>query len=386
MTELELLFLVLALVYFWECACWLPANSLALITWREGHWRIARPGTLLGNQRGGFVFAPPLPPLGLILTTHPLPLAISAEAVVANVQGGAAWRNQEGKPLPLDELREIKVRGKKLFLNSRPFLKAASPIYAEKIAVLLHRLQKLSRPERDRALEEVVRESFDLKKIKRLWAEFKGQTTSLRVLENLLFAYLFIIAPVLIWIFGLSRLWPGLLLALFMQTTGIAIQFRRAHKHLFPNAEDERFNQFLMVQLSPATTIRAHDLLSRPLLEEFHPLALAKVFCSREEFRALALNTLLETRHRTVNAGSRPDSLATKTQNDSSLLWEKETERFLKHAGIDPDKSVAPPLPADETCRSYCPRCMAQFTLAEGACPDCGGLRLVPFPNRTKKA
>ena len=41
MTDLELLFLVLAVVYGWECACWTPRGSVGFVTWRGRRYEIA---------------------------------------------------------------------------------------------------------------------------------------------------------------------------------------------------------------------------------------------------------------------------------------------------------------------------------------------------------
>src|SRR5207249_2715145 len=85
MSDLELLFLILALIYGWECACWLPRGSVAFRTWFGKRWRLVNPGMLLGNQNGGFVFAHPLPPLGTILAATQFPLSLSPEAVLVHV-------------------------------------------------------------------------------------------------------------------------------------------------------------------------------------------------------------------------------------------------------------------------------------------------------------
>ncbi|MEI6568207.1 MAG: hypothetical protein WCR20_16130, partial [Verrucomicrobiota bacterium] len=64
MSDQVLLWCVLVVVYGWECACWLGRDSVAMITWLGRGWRLRSPGRLVGNQRGGFVAVPPLPPLG----------------------------------------------------------------------------------------------------------------------------------------------------------------------------------------------------------------------------------------------------------------------------------------------------------------------------------
>ena len=64
MNDVQLLFVVLACLYGWECACWVRRGGLAFVTWLGRHWSAQQPGALVGNQRGGFIFVPPLPPLG----------------------------------------------------------------------------------------------------------------------------------------------------------------------------------------------------------------------------------------------------------------------------------------------------------------------------------
>src|SRR3954447_2009772 len=95
MTDLQLLFVVLAVIYFWECACWLPRGSVAFLTWFGRRWRQAHPAGLLGNQRGGFVIAPPLPPLGSLLVANQFPLSLSPDGVLAYV---APTVNPGGRP------------------------------------------------------------------------------------------------------------------------------------------------------------------------------------------------------------------------------------------------------------------------------------------------
>src|SRR5439155_761583 len=204
-------------------------------------------------------------------------------------------------------------------------------------------------------------------------------TARLALLANFLFVYLFLFAPVLIWYFGLKGCWLGLTIGLIACTLSAAILFRRAHKALYPAAEEERSSHFLIVLLSPATTIRARDVLSRPLLEAFHPLAMAKVFCADQEFREFAGKVLREARHPGLPVCPRPEPLAREAERYSRALLQRAVEELLSQSGLNLEELAQPPVPVDETCRSYCPRCLAQFTTSEGTCADCGGLALAPF-------
>jgi len=382
MSDLELLFLVLALIYIWECACWVPRGSVAFRTWFGSHWRAAHPGGLLGNQRGGFIFAHPFPPLGTLLTATQFPLSLSSEAVLGYVASSinpGARPAQTEKFFRFDDIRTVEGTGKKVRVNGQVLLQAASWRLAERIAERLRELSRLDPAKRESALETMARASLDTKAIKGRWEDFKLLSANVRLLANSLFGYLFVFAPFLIWHLGLSGCWLGLLSGLLALTFATALVFRRAHKTLYPPAQDERFTHFLTILLSPATTLRAHDVLSRPLLETFHPLALAKVFCAERQFRAFARRVLLEIRYPALPVCPREEAEAQATERYSRAVLRKAVEKFLKQSGIDPEELAQPPAPADETCRSYCPRCLAQFTTREGVCADCGGLALISF-------
>ena len=208
----------------------------------------------------------------------------------------------------------------------------------------------------------------------------------MRLATNLLFGYLFVLAPILIWFLGFRLCWPGLLAGLLMLTTATTVLFHRIHKALYPAAEDERFTHSFTILLCPATTIRAQDVLSRPLFEAFHPLALAKVFCREREFRAFARDVVREIRFPGLPVCPQAEPAAPAVERQARGALQRAAEGFLKQCGLDPEELAQPPLPTDETCRAYCPRCLAQFTATADTCADCGGLALVTFPPLAEQA
>lgn len=382
MSDLQLLFLVLVLFYGWECACWLRRGSVAIRTWLGRRWQMAQPGTLLGNQRGGFLFAAPLPPLGTLFTASQFPLSLSPDAVLVYV---ATTMNRDWRPtqsavfLPFDALRDVWAKGKKVIARGELLWSAPTLSLARHMTETLKHLAALPMAQREKAIHEFLRAGLDTGKIEHRWREFRQLSGKLRVLGNVLFLYLFGLAPLLIWNLGLKLTWPGLLLGLFALTITTAVVFHRAHKRLYPPAEDERFTHTLTIALSPPNAVRACDALSRPLFETFHPLALAKVFLPADRFRQFARAVLLDIRHPAlpVCPGNDPAVCATELFARSAL-WQA-VEQLLKRNGIDPDELCRPPATADESCRAYCPRCGAQFTTADAKCADCGGLKLVAF-------
>ena len=382
MSELQLLFLVLTLLYGWECACWVRRGSVAFSTWLGRDWRARHPGTLLGNQYGGFIFAAPLPPLGTLITASQFPLSLSPEgmlaAVATNVNPG--WRPPQSEIFfHFSEIREIEARGRKLFINGKLALKTSSAELARQFAKEVQQLMKLSPPLREAALNEGVGAALDAKNVKDRWLVFQKLSRPVRLFANTLFAYLFLVVPVLIWQFGFKSSWLGLLIGLFALATATAVLFYRAHRALYPEAEDERFTHTLTILLAPMTAMRAHDALSRPLFERFHPLALARVFLPTNDFHDFARRVLLDIQHPALPVCSSAEPAAHATEFYARTTLRHAAESFLTQSGVEPDDLCRPPAAMDASCRAYCPRCRAQFTTASGTCADCGGLALVAF-------
>jgi hypothetical protein len=383
MSDVQLLFVVLGGLYLWECAGWLRRGGIAFTSWTGRRWRMQHPGVMLGNQRGGFVFAAPLPPLGTLHTGYQWPFSLGPDGVLffvsASVNSG--WRaSQSGRFLSWAELSGLSVTGKKLRLNREAIFAAATPTLAQHLHHILSHIPKLNPGERAVAIEKMLSASFDTKQIEKLLHELQSNTQLVRVLANVLFVLVFAIAPALIWFIGLKLVWIGVLAGILTLTITMAVRFRQIHAKFYPAAADDRFTQTLIIALAPASTMRAHDLLSRALLENFHPLAVAKVLLPLETFRRFARRFLLDLRHPALPGCSnpQPQALATEIFFRRTLL--EIVAGWLNEQKIPSDELCRPPAPADDSCRAYCPRCEAQFTSASGFCADCGGLSLQPFP------
>jgi hypothetical protein len=337
---------------------------------------------LLGNAKGGFIMGNPLPPLGSLVIGHQLPVSLSTQGVLAFVSPSVnpGWRPpQSGIWKRWDEVQSIKAGGKKLLINGQEFLKTTSAEMALHLAEQLEAIRKSNPSRREEVLRRVYYEHLNIKAVENRWKDFQTQAASLRVQANMMFIYLFVAAPLMIHWFGLERTWLALLLGILVFTVPASLMFRRIHKNFYPKAEDDRFTHFILVLLSPVTAMRAGDLLSRPLLERFHPLAVAKVFCSEEHFREFARATLNENRHPGLPLCPTSDPAAVQTEQQARSLLVDSMEKLLKQSGISPEQLVQVPPPGDENCHAYCPRCFAQFTTTSGVCDDCGGLLLVPF-------
>jgi len=384
MSDVQWLFVVLAVLYAWECLCWLRRGGVTFSSWLGRCWRAQHPGTLAGNQNGGFVIAAPLPPLGALFLANQLPFSFSPDGVLAfvatNVNPG--WRPaQSGRFLHWRDVREVRARGKKLLINGELLIHAATPGLARHLAAAIKRLASLKSAEHAKAIEEMAKASLDLKAIASRRVDWHKRARPIRWLANLLVVFVFCIAPASVWLFGFALTWLWLLLGLLGLTITTAIVFARAHRALYPDAHDERFSHTFTIALAPTSAMRAHDALSRPLLETFHPLAVAGALLHQPAFTVFGRRILIDLRHPALPLypHAQPEAQATELFFRQTLL--AATEQFLARQGIDPMKLCRPPARSDELSRAYCPRCEAQFTSVAGQCADCGGLTLVAFEN-----
>ena len=382
MGELQSLLLVLSLIYLSECLVWVRRGAAAFANWWSPNYSIRHPGTLAGNHRGGWLLANPFPPLDGLFLAAPLPFSLSPQAVYAYC---SACLNPAGRPphtgklLHWDKFQSIRIHSRNLEVNGELFLTAFSTFAARRAGELLRRLAKLNPPDRAGEFRRALLATLDATKIARRLEEYRKLSRPIRLLANPLFVYLFVIVPPFLWRYGFGAPGLGLLAGMLAFTVPIAVLFRRAHRSLFPDAEEERFKPFLTMLLAPPAAIRAPDLLGRHLLEEFHPLGIARVLASPARFRRLADQLLRDLRYPLFPVCPTTEPVAVQTEEWFRLALLEAVEKFLAKEGLDPHQLAAPPKPSEPVNVSFCPRCQAQFVRRDGACADCGGRPLQAF-------
>lgn len=382
MGERESLLVVLALIYLSECLVWVRRGALALGAWWGRSFRLLQPGGWLGNARGGWLLANPFPPLGAVFLTPWIPFSLSPEVAFA---WSAACLGPGGRPahtarlLRFEEITEIAVDGRDVLVNKAIFLRATSSFAARRWAEWLQRWHAAPQRQRAERIKRDLRESLAADRIDHALKELGSRAGPLRFLSNALFVYLFGAVVPLVWHFGFGRFALWLLVGMLAQTVTIAFVFRRAHRALYPGADEERFKPFVTMLLAPPTAIRAPDLLARHLLEGVPPLAAARALCPSPVFKEFARRSLLDLRYPLLPVCPRSDPAATAAEHWFRAAQLEAAEDFLRQANIDPGELASAPGPSDPSSRSFCPRCGAQYVVPNGTCPDCGGRDLVGF-------
>jgi hypothetical protein len=371
MTEVQVLFLILAGVYLLQCIGWAPLESEVLrIGWRFRAKILPHGLPLRFGQHKLFLLNPFSPLAGAIIcelfpsvrTTDDGFTADSTSPKAGGVTGGQTIR------FNWHEKQQIHSKGKEVLSAGHVLFISHSEVYAGFVAGVLDRVRKKSPQERDRAFEREFEKMFDTKKVAERLEEYKSHAVFLRATCVLLFVFLFVMAPVVIRLRGLERIWPVLLAYLIWSLAWIGWSSLRVHRALYPEQKEGRWQQVMVLVLSPFSAIRANDVLLRDLFCAFHPLAVASVLLSKEDARAQAERDLRQSLFRTDRDAASSDA-----------AMRRALESFLAKNGMPREELLRPPHRESQNCRTYCPLCLAQFVLAEGECPDCGEVQLKQF-------
>jgi hypothetical protein len=336
----------------------------------------------VGNRRGGFVVVSPLPPFTGIFAAKPIPLALSDEGVAAfqtEVLPGTTTLQRSGKAIGWSALKDVHADERKLRLNGEVFCEGDSVHQAHELAKLLRKLAAANDAERPALIRSVISDSLDLKSLKKTREAFGHSTKFLRTASLILTVFLLVLCPVTIWQFGwLPALW-FILPSLLLQTGLITANLRRLHRGLYPTADDDRFRLTLLCLLAPLVSMRAPAVLSRSLLEGFHPLAVAAHLLGKESFTPLARGWWHDLSHPILPAAP-ADVAAAKIVDSFRDLQRDAVKRFLAGQGIAGDDLLKPSPRTDPSHAKVCPRCETQFTAAATQCRECGGIVLVALP------
>jgi hypothetical protein len=346
MRDLVVLLVVVALVYLLQCICWAPAQAQVFTLEAGGPGRRKR-GFLWSALKLTGYWANPLPPLQpLVVVNWP-----DFQLTVEGLRAGA-----EAETIAWDKVTLTRTGGKLLCNGARICQGGAEQNKA--CEELLLGLKRAKVKDRQKMIATWLRKTTDLEAIKERLGLLNGKAKWLEFAVNLQFFLLFLITPLAFFRFGSRALWP-MLGAVVATSVFIVWKLWRAHKTLFPADGDARFKAVFSALLSPIHAIRALDALTHDLLGGFHPVAVAGVICSAQEFEAFAGEQLRAMKFSQSGASWYQEQLRT------------ALEAMVEKKGIAAHRLLAAPEREGE-CVQYCPRCRAQYTKAREECADCG--------------
>lgn len=383
MTDLQFLVLLIVLIYLSETCVWVRRGSVVVRGMGRGKCTLSHPSLSIGNDSGGLVFLNPLPPLGISCLAHQWPISLSREGMLSYVSlvvSPGRRPGQVGRFVSFDAAKDIEPRERDVWIGGELFATLPDEASARHWAAQLRRMRSLSPERREAAIERMLKQSTDLEAINARVDRFNRIAGPLRLATHLLFAMLLLALPAALTVGALRPYLLSTALATALYLLVVIVAFFFSHRALYPRARGRRWRHVLVMCFTPTAAIRATDLLSRELLVDFHPLAVAAVLCREAEFRAYARRTLLDAQHPVEPACPVDDPAAHAVELAFRQAALKSLGEIVTRAGIDRDALLAPPAASDPQCQAYCPRCDAQYVVPQGQCTDCGGLELVPIP------
>jgi hypothetical protein len=389
----QTLLLILALLYLTECLIWVKKQSVAFVSPFPRRWRIAAPISWLGNANGAMLILNPLPPPGRVFLSHLMPVSISPSGVCAfnsqTLPSGVRPATQTGEFLPFSAITQSATDGPYLVLNGQKFVKCATPKQAKALASLIEAVSTAKVSKREALVRSWVTKQFDARAATRVWSEAEESIGVVRWACSISFGFMFFGTPVLVMLFGLERLIIPLgvgILALAMQ---IAFLFYRAHRKLYPAESQERLESLVKMIVCPPVSLRAADVLTKNLLAEYSPVAVANVLTgakagTRAPVNRFVLDFVLDLQHPLKHEVTDEEAAETITWMNAAQL-----KACLEHVQRDAKtklESLLQTTQREGDSVSYCPRCRVQFVVgADDECPDCPGVGLVAFADDRKE-
>lgn len=379
MTEFLQLLAVFAGIYLFDCVHWARRETVAFRTWWRSRVRVVAGEDMPGNDSFGVVFAQPLLPFGRLFLTQTFPLSLTrdvAVSFVAHATNPGPRAGQIERAVRFEPGLAVTTEARRVSIGGRVFVEAGSERMAQRLANLIVDLGTLAPHARAKRIDELVRAAFDTRAIAQRVDEFTRATRALLVACTCAFWFVFAVTPIVGLRFGLAQSWIPLVAALVVGQVAILWTFVRAHRRLYASENGARIGQSILLALSPPAAMRAVEALSRDLLAEFHPLAVAAVVLERDAFADLVESTLRDAVHPLPIRRDGDDPLV----HAADLEWRERMltalEAFASREGIAPARWRAAPARLEADCLSYCPRCTQQFTLASGTCARCWDLEL----------
>jgi hypothetical protein len=356
--------------YVYECCTWTPAPVFACYRrpFRK-RWAGAAGAELPGNESGGFAFSDPLTLSGNIVHCSDWPVAVSPDGFCIDAADTAEFWTFES-------IRSIASRERTIRINGEDAFSAASEMLALDLSTHLERFRVTPPRKRADAIRAALGQSFDPAMLRADWSRFQQSTRALTILAALPLAWLAVITPLALILFGPLSAWPYLLGGLLLSGLTVSVEFVRVHRKELHNVSD-RWLHAISMTLFPIAAARAVDRISKERIAHFNPLAVAAVFCDEADgdptLRRFAFDLVQSLTAETDSPAStcRHWYRAQKQSALKGLLTALKREPFTPPERIDPTMAV------------FCPRCHGQFAEGTEECSDCDAVRLERLADAT---
>ena len=379
MSDGQVLFLVLCLLYLSDCFFWIRRGTAAFVSPWGARWRAAGGTRLFGNDRGYPLFLNPLPPLDRVVLAHLAPVSISPRGVRAGTRQtlpGAEGGKRTAEALPFERIAKARADGPWLRIDGAKFARCGSPAQAREVAELIGRAAAVPENKREPLIRHWVAGRYSGKNAAAALAGADDAARPPRRMAVAFFVFLFAVAPAAAVVVGLVPTFYPLAALTVAFAVAMAVAFGFGHRSVFPGEGGDRAAHVAKMVLCPPAAIRAADALTAEAASSFSPLVVACEL-SADDHRAFAATFLRDLKH--PLADDPADALAAEVATWYLDLERRQATKYVekRHPRLL-EEAFAPPAPEPGSA-SYCPRCRAQSADDAAQCPDCEGVALVPF-------
>lgn len=373
MTDFEINYAVMALLYLMECCVPLPEHSV-LFTRFFSRWRVNRfPGCAFVSGKR-LALMNPLPWAG---EWHVAP---SPDATVTD-QGVITLNSLHDYPQGIGKPRVLKLDDP----ASEPFLQAfaaAGYLVGEKPVVLPFDREAGGKAGRKKppAVDPGLARWTDSGPVREALVRFRSGLFLVKILCTMLFLWAFAGAPLLLQYFSLEHMLPPYLFVLFWLSGTIAASFARIYRRAHGRSW-KAFGRALWLFVYPLAAMRAAQSLCGRALPPRHESAVAEALMSRKNPQksggrnrsgkndaaaAYLADITVKLRHRlfcrSLSAGD-------------SLALAKANERLLQAVYANWGVDQVPPLhdggSLEKEAACYCPVCGISMAVTMEYCPHC---------------
>jgi hypothetical protein len=362
-------------LYLFECVVKLPMGSLVLASGvRPDRYRVKAPVQLSSGSSSGWMF---LNPAGI-----GTPVFCSCADYPHLVPDGLLLRGAvraDWRLLEFDSIRTVSTSDEQVLIDApAATVECLSATHADEFAKLLDQLRKLPVELRLKEIRARELRAMNQEQIRKEARKLRMETRWLRRLGILMMALVLLFLPLAIRIFGFE---PGLLsflIAAFAISIAAGYLYHPLAQSMNPSASrPQKWMSTLHVALYPLSVPRCVDAFSLQALRKYNVAAMAFVLGGgrslAEEAVKLELGQLPSADPATADANviAAIDEYAARR---TAILRE-----FLKSIGSSMEDIAGACAPRSPDCKTYCPRCFAQYRIEDGTCSDCAGVRLRSF-------
>lgn len=381
MSETWTLFGMLALFYVAEGIWWSPRAAACVFATFAGRVGLRRTVPLREDADSGMLLPPTVLCSGRRFVATAWPLSIAPEGISSRPFPFADpfhAAGREARFLPFADAGELRVRGGHLVKDGEVLARTDSPRDAQRLHALILGLARLPAADRAERIREALDRSFDVRMARRRIRKLRWLLRPTTGLPALQLATLLVIAPAYSLYFGLVRVWPILVVLQVALAAAGLMAFLRISRALPTLPAEDRLFHSVMILLFPPVTPRYPEIVSRGLVSDLHPIAVAAAL-GHGSVPLDVCRRFMKSLDACVEAPSDP---AAGPRGGIERWFASEQRsaagRALARAGIRAESLVTAP-PREAAALSYCPACLAQYRDASMGCADCPGVRLEPF-------